>query len=79
MSVSIIACLLSLLKKDPLSLFGGLGGGAPVSRLLKRDLPHLSGALEVEKRQLGGILPSLSSGIPGIGIGSLPLSGIPGA
>ncbi|KAK3203711.1 hypothetical protein GRF29_106g436842 [Pseudopithomyces chartarum] len=74
LSISIIATLLSLLKKDPLSLFGGLGG---TGGLLKRDVPELAEAFEIEKRQLAG-LPSLSTGIPGIGIGALPLSGIPG-
>lgn len=58
-----------------MSLFGGLGGAGG---LIKRDLPHLSDTFEIEKRQIAGLLPSLSSGVPGVGIGSLPLSGIPG-
>ncbi|KAL1607848.1 hypothetical protein SLS60_002786 [Paraconiothyrium brasiliense] len=81
LSISIIATLLSLLKKDPLSLFGGLGGA---SALVKRDLPELADAFEIERRQLTHhekrqlSLPSLSSGLPGVGVGGLPLSGIPG-
>lgn len=73
-SISIIATLLSLLKKDPLSLFGGLAG---TGGLLKRNIPELADAFEIEKRQLAN-LPSLSAGLPGVGIGGLPLSGVPG-
>ncbi|KAJ4353391.1 uncharacterized protein N0V89_005120 [Didymosphaeria variabile] len=81
LSISIIATLLSLLKKDPLSLFGGMGG---TGGLIKRDLPELADAFEIERRQLNthekrqASLPSLSTGLPGVGVGSLPLSGIPG-
>jgi hypothetical protein len=59
----------------------------PIPALVKRDVPHLEERLpefhiqeisdEMVKRQVPG-LPSLSGGIPGVGIGSLPLSGIPG-
>ncbi|KAJ4296774.1 hypothetical protein N0V90_006822 [Kalmusia sp. IMI 367209] len=77
LSISIIATLLSLLKKDPLSLFGGLGVGS-TGGLLKRDLPELADAFEIERRQLSATLPSMSTGVSGIGIGSLPLSGVQG-
>jgi hypothetical protein len=75
-SISVIATLLSLLKKDPLSLFGP---ALPIPALVKRDLPelHKRGIPELAKRQLS--LPSLSTGVPGIGIGALPLSGVPGS
>ncbi|KAK7193581.1 hypothetical protein PSPO01_00254 [Paraphaeosphaeria sporulosa] len=83
LSVSIIATLLSLLKKDPLSLFGGGLGG--IGGLIKRDLPALADQLEIEKRSLSHAhkkrqlsLPSLSTGVPGVGVGALPLSGVPG-
>jgi hypothetical protein len=63
------------LKKDPLSLFAP---SLPIPALVKRDLPqlHEQGVAELAKRQFG--LPSLSQGIPGVGVGSLPLSGITG-
>lgn len=75
-SISVIATLLSLLRKDPLSLFAP---SLPIPGLVKRDLPHLHkrDIPELARRQLPG-LPSLSSGVPGIGVGSLPLSGVPG-
>lgn len=75
-SISVIATLLSLLKKDPLSLFGP---ALPIPGLVKRDLPelHRAGVPELAKRQLS-LLPSLSTGIPGVGVGALPLSGVPG-
>ncbi|KAL5378444.1 hypothetical protein PMIN02_011214, partial [Paraphaeosphaeria minitans] len=83
LSISIIATLLSLLKKDPMSLFGGGLGG--IGGLIKRDLPELADQLEIEKRSLSHThkkrqlsLPSLSSGVPGVGLGALPLSGVPG-
>lgn len=74
-SISVIATLLSLLKKDPLSLFAP---SLPIPALVKRDLPeiHKRGIPELAKRQFA--LPSLSQGIPGVGVGSLPLSGISG-
>jgi hypothetical protein len=86
LGVGIIATLLSLLKKDPMSLFAP---SLPIPALAKRDVPHLAERTaefevpELQKRQLGlpvpntGV-PSLSQGIPGIGIGSLVGSGIPG-
>jgi hypothetical protein len=83
LSISIIATLLSLLKKDPLSLFGGGLGGT--GGLVKRDVPELADVFEMEKRELSRVhkkrqlsLPSLSGGLPGVGVGALPLSGIPG-
>ena len=74
-----------MLKKDPLSLFGG-GLGASIPSLVRRDTPHLEEHLvgepftpEVLKRQLPTTsLPSLSQGIGGVGIGALPLSGVQG-
>lgn len=75
-SISVIATLLSMLKKDPLSLFAP---SLPIPALVKRDLPelHKRDIPELAKRQFG-FLPSLSSGIPGVGVGALPGSGIPG-
>jgi hypothetical protein len=77
LSISIISTLLSLLKKDPLSLFGGGLGG--IGGLIKRDIPELADVFEIEKRELSHVhkkrqlsLPSLSGGLPGIGVGSLP-------
>ncbi|KAF2002850.1 hypothetical protein P154DRAFT_520620 [Amniculicola lignicola CBS 123094] len=92
--ISIVAVLLGLLKKDPASLFAPqlpistlvkrdlpeLVERIPELELAERGLP---------KRQIGlpvpgntGIvppaLPSLSQGIPGVGFGALPGSGIPG-
>ena len=89
LGVGIIATLLSLLKKDPMSLFAP---SLPIPALVKRDVPDLARRTaefevsELQKRQLGLPLPStgstgvpsLSQGIPGIGIGSLVGSGIPG-
>lgn len=96
-AISIIATLLSLLKRDPLSLFGGGLGGLPLPLLVKRDVPHLADRVpelsdaKYLKRQFStqtsvsnsntGIatsLPSFSQGLPGVGIGSLPLSGVTG-
>lgn len=78
-----IAALLSILKKDPQSLFsGGVGG---IGGLIKRDLPELADQFEIEKRSLSDAhkkrqlpLPSFSTGVPGVDIGSLPLSGLLG-
>ncbi|CAI6250132.1 unnamed protein product [Periconia digitata] len=74
-SIAIVATLLSLLKKDPLSLFAP---SLPVRALVKRDLPELHAAgipeLHVAKRQL----PSLSTGSPVGGIGNLPLGSVTG-
>ncbi|KAF2653873.1 hypothetical protein K491DRAFT_497779 [Lophiostoma macrostomum CBS 122681] len=89
LGVGIIATLLGLLKKDPMSLFAP---SLPVSTLAQRDIPHLAERTaefevpELQRRQLGvpvpstgsTALPSLSQGIPGVGIGSLVGSGIPG-
>jgi uncharacterized membrane protein YeaQ/YmgE (transglycosylase-associated protein family) len=76
-SISVIATLLSLLKKDPMSLFAPSLPSLPIPKLLKRDLPELHEVAEHEKRQLNS-LPSLSTNLPGVGVGGLPLSGIPG-
>lgn len=75
-SISVVATLLSMLRNDPLALFAP---SLPIPALVKRDLPdlHKRGIPELAKRQLN-FLPSLSSGIPGVGVGSLPGSGIPG-
>lgn len=77
-SISVVATLLSLLKKDPLSLFSPqtLPVSAPVKRgLSDDDLAAELPELEHIKRQL----PSLSTGLTGVGIGGLPTSGFPGA
>ena len=51
----------------------------PIPALVKRDMPelHAAGIPQLAARQLPG-LPSLSAGIPGVGIGGAAGSGIPG-
>ncbi|KAF1972985.1 hypothetical protein BU23DRAFT_554823 [Bimuria novae-zelandiae CBS 107.79] len=47
LSISIITCLLSLLKKVPLPLFGGLGGaGIPT---LKRKIPEQANTFSIQQ------------------------------
>ncbi|KAF2706786.1 hypothetical protein K504DRAFT_447677 [Pleomassaria siparia CBS 279.74] len=76
-SISVISVLLSLLKKDPVSLFAP---SLPILALVTRDMPehHAMRIPQLDDRQLGGLpLPSLSQRISGVGIASLPLCGIP--